>query len=212
MNSQHTLQHIALHWLTSRTHAAHYRKCATWMIHLRDVTPLMIHLRDVLLHTSAWRTPSYICVTYSFIDSFIHLRVVLLHRLLHTSAWRDSFTCVTWLVLMCDTTHTILSVLQLLPWPLHLDKTRAIICCCVLLCVAVYCSVLQCVAVYGSVLQCVAVCCSYNSSRQGSRGIMPCVAVCCSVLLCVAVCCSVLQYVAVCYSVLQCVAVCGSVW
>jgi len=64
-----------------------------------------------------------------------------------------------------------------------MSQVRAISCCSVLQCVAVWCGVVQCGSVWSSVIQCVAVCCS----------VLQCVAVCCSVLQCIAVCCSVLQ-------------------
>jgi len=95
----------------------------------------------------------------------------------------------------------------------------------VLQCVVVCCSVLLCVAVtlppvpdtpksisvsvlllYSAcmcyrVIKCVTACCR----------VLQCLAVCCSVLQCVAVHCSALQCAAMCCSVLQCVAVSCSV-
>jgi len=93
------------------------------------------------------------------------------------------------------------------------------VCCCVLLCAAVYCSVFslfQSVGMCCSVLQCVAVCWNIHWFNlveilvQGS-GVLQCAAVCYSVLQCTAVCCSVLQCAAVCSSVQQSAAECGNV-
>jgi len=86
------------------------------------------------------------------------------------------FICLTWLILICDMTHSSVRHDSFIyvtdpchrilctTWLLHMFGTWLIFMCRVTLsyvlqCVAVCCSVLQCVAVCCSVLQCVAVCC-----------------------------------------------------
>jgi len=93
-----------------------------------------------------------------------------------------------------------------------LPDDTTMVCCSVLLCVAVYYCVLQCVEMRRSVLQRVAVCCNESDVTDVASpddilvcySVLQCVVVCCSVLQCVAVYCSVLQRVAVRCIVLQC--------
>jgi len=79
--------------------------CVTWHIHVCDVTPVLIKTRDVTRayggrdSCNVWRDP-FICVTEL-------LRIM--YRFARETPW-CVFTCVTWLIHVCDVIRVLVRV------------------------------------------------------------------------------------------------------
>jgi len=126
------------------------------------------------------------------------------------SMWCTSFKRVTWLIHVCDMTHSYVYVCQGEAWRSVVRfEALASPCLRTLLRLIVFQgSVLQCVTVRCNVLQCVAVFLATLYLKPWQAHVFELSYVYFSAK---AVCCRVLQGIAVCFIMLQCVAVCCSV-
>ena len=123
--------------------------CVTWLIHIcvmthadvwHDIFTSMIGVTWVT-HTSVTQT----CVTHTSThlesDCLFGWRVVVgrvytfmrhdscMYTMTHSIVWHDSFNCVTWLIQLCDMTHSYLpwlihSYVPLVSFPLRLTRRR----------------------------------------------------------------------------------------
>jgi len=80
--------------------------CVTWLIYSCVVThlQLMSVIADVTIHPDmSWRIHIYNKThSYNSHDSFTTYQ----RDMTHSYEWHDSFVCVSWLIRMCDMTHS----------------------------------------------------------------------------------------------------------
>ena len=96
--------------------------CVTWRNHICDMTAKLV---SISAHTQVWLRVSYetwhihVCeTTHSYLRHITHIHesvhtrecimshIYMSHCHKHEYVWHDSFTCVTWLIYMCDMMHS----------------------------------------------------------------------------------------------------------
>jgi len=80
--------------------------CVTWLFHLCDITPTdgdcehtRLQVSDSFISPGVWHDMTYLCVWH---DTW-HIHACDMN---HACVCHDSFTCLTWLVHLCDITPT----------------------------------------------------------------------------------------------------------
>ena len=111
--------------------------CVTWLIHICDMTHTRcIHVGPyIFMYRYSYSRSSFICVTWlihmckmthSYVCDMTHTRCIQMGPISlyintialsrHSYVWHDSFVCVTWLIPMCDMTHSMCDMTHSYVW------------------------------------------------------------------------------------------------